>query len=188
MEGQGFQEWRIIEKLDDTRVTTRDRRCALVDPAAYGAAGGRTEVDLFGELAPVLLDPQILTELWMARARGIAAIFEAEGIAVHVTAGPEPDLPDDLEALGYVYGGDLPAVEMSRYRAQREVYNERVETARLALAGDQSGDLADLAIVDMIHARIAADPFVRQGIVSAEIHAIAPRRTIPALDFLRPSA
>lgn len=157
MEGQGFQEWRIIEKLDDTRVTTRDRRCALVDPAAYGAAGGRTEVDLFGELAPVLLDPQILTELWMARARGIAAIFEAEGIAVHVTAGPEPDLPDDLEALGYVYGGDLPAVEVSRYRAQREVYNERVETARLALAGDQSGDLADLAIVDMIHARIAAD-------------------------------
>lgn len=157
LDGHGFQDWRIIEKLDDTRVTTRDRRCALVDPAAYGAAGGRTEVDLFGELAPVLLDPQILTELWMARARGIAAIFEAEGIAVHVTAGPEPDLPDDLEALGYVYGGDLPAGEMSRYRAQREVYNERAETARLALAGDQSADLADLAIVDMIHARIAAD-------------------------------
>lgn len=39
-----------------------------------------------------------------------------------------------------------------------------------------------------LDARIAADPFVRQGIVSAETHAIAPRRTIPALDFLRPSA
>ena len=102
LDGHGFQDWRIIERLDDARVTTRDRRCALVDPQAYGAAGGRTETDLFGELVPVLLDPDILTEVWTRRARGIAAVFEAEGIAVHVTAGPEPELPDDLEALGYV--------------------------------------------------------------------------------------
>ena len=32
------------------------------------------------------------------RAREVALIYEAEGLAVHVTAGPEPDLPDDLEA------------------------------------------------------------------------------------------
>jgi ParB family chromosome partitioning protein len=157
LDGRGFQDWRIIEKLDDSRVTIRDRRCALVDPESYGAAGGRTEADLFGELAPVLLDPDILTDLWLARARGIAAVFEAEGIAVHVTAGPEPDLPDDLEALGYVYGGSLPAEEMSRYRAQREVYNDRAEAVRLALETADRPDVADLAIVDMIHARIAAD-------------------------------
>ncbi len=157
LQGQGFQDWRILEKLDDSRVTIRDRRCALVDPGAYGAAGGRTETDLFGELAPVLLDPEILTDLWMVRARGIAAVLEAEGIAVHVTAGPEPDLPEDLEALGYVYGGSLPAEEMSRYRAQREVYNERAEAVRLALDAGARHDLADLAILDMVHARIAAD-------------------------------
>ncbi len=157
LDGHGFQDWRIIERLDDARVTTRDRRCALVDPQAYGAAGGRTETDLFGELVPVLLDPDILTEVWTRRARGIAAVFEAEGIAVHVTAGPEPELPDDLEALGYVYGGSLPAEEMARYRAQREVYNERVEAARVALEDVERPDAADLAIVDMIHARIAAD-------------------------------
>lgn len=157
LDGHGFQDWRIIERLDDARVTVRDRRCALVDPRAYGAAGGRTEADLFGELVPVLLDPDILTEVWTQRARGIAAVFEAEGIAVHVTAGPEPELPDDLEALGYVYGGALPAEEMARYRAQREVYNARVEAARLALTNIDQPDLADLAIVDMIHARIASD-------------------------------
>lgn len=157
MDGHGFQDWRIIEKLDDSRVTIRDRRCALVDPQTYGAAGGRTEADLFGELAPVLLDPDILTDLWLARARGIAAVFEAEGIAVHLTAGPEPDLPEDLEALGYVYGGSLPAEEMCRYRAQREVYNDRAEAVRLALETADTPDVADLAIVDMIHARIAAD-------------------------------
>ncbi|WP_299838057.1 YciI family protein [uncultured Paracoccus sp.] len=34
-------------------------------------------------------------------------------------------------------------------------------------------------------ARIAADPFVTQGIVSAETHEIDPKRTVPALDFLK---
>ncbi|MDD7973742.1 YciI family protein [Roseinatronobacter alkalisoli] len=33
-------------------------------------------------------------------------------------------------------------------------------------------------------ARIAADPFVVQGIVTAETHEIDTKRTIPALDFL----
>ncbi|AQR60575.1 chromosome partitioning protein ParB [Brevundimonas sp. LM2] len=157
LDGHGFQEWRVSERLDDSRVTTRDRRCALVDPRAYAVAGGRTETDLFGELPPVLLDPDILTDVWTRRARGIAAVIEAEGISVHVTAGPEPELPDDLEALGYVYGGSLPAEEMARYRAQREVFNDRTEKARIALADVEHPDVADLAIVDMIHARIASD-------------------------------
>ncbi|QSF54831.1 ParB N-terminal domain-containing protein [Brevundimonas fontaquae] len=157
LDGQGFQEWRVKERLDDSRVTTRDRRCALVDLRAYADAGGRTETDLFGELPPVLLDPDILTEVWTRRARAIAAVFEAEGIAVHVTAGPEPELPDDLQPLGYVYGGSLPTEEMAGYRAQRDVYNGRVEQARLALEDKDRPDVADLAIVDMIHARLAAD-------------------------------
>ena len=28
LDGHGFQEWRVSERLDDSRVTTRDRRCA----------------------------------------------------------------------------------------------------------------------------------------------------------------
>lgn len=157
LDGHGFQDWRITERLDDSRVTTRDRRCALVDMAAYGEAGGRTEADLFGELAPVLLDPDILTAIWMKRARGIAAIFEAEGIAVHVTVGPEPELPEDLEALGYVYGGRLPSEEMARYRAQRDVFNERTEAARLALAEASDSEVIDATIIAMIRARVASD-------------------------------
>ena len=88
LDGHGFQDWRITERLDEGRVTSRDRRCALVGADSYGEAGGRTEADLFGELAPVLLDPEILTDLWIRRARAIAAVFEAEGIAVQVTPGP----------------------------------------------------------------------------------------------------
>ncbi len=157
LDGHGFQDWRVLERLDDARVTIRDRRCALVDPEAYGKAGGRTETDLFGEMPAVLLDPDILTDVWMVRARGIAAVFEAEGIAVHVTAGPEPDLPDDLEALGYVYGGGLPAETLQRYRAQQSVYNERAETVRDGIVAGEAPDVIDLAIVDMVHAKIAAD-------------------------------
>lgn len=157
LDGHGFQDWRISERIDEARVTLRDRRCALVDPAAYGEAGGRTEIDLFGELAPVLLDPDILTAIWMKRTRSIAAVFEAEGIAVHVTAGPEPELPEDLEALGYVYGGRLPSEEMARYRAQREVFNERMEAARQALAEASDPEVVDAAIVAMIRARVTSD-------------------------------
>ena len=34
-------------------------------------------------------------------------------------------------------------------------------------------------------ARIAADPFVEQGVVAAETHEFDPKRTVAALDFLK---
>ena len=34
-------------------------------------------------------------------------------------------------------------------------------------------------------ARIAADPFVKQGVVVAETHEVDPKRTVAALDFLK---
>lgn len=37
-------------------------------------------------------------------------------------------------------------------------------------------------------ARIAADPFVAQGIVTAETHEIDPKRTVAALDFVKARA
>ncbi|MGV9009976.1 ParB/RepB/Spo0J family partition protein [Brevundimonas sp.] len=155
--GHGFQDWRVQDKLDEGRVTTRDRRCALVDPQTYAEAGGRTETDLFGELPPVLLDPDILTTLWMRRVESIAAHFRGEGLTVHVTAGPEPDLPEGLEALGYVYGRALPAEEMARYRQERDQYAECAEAVRTALAEASPAYFSDLAMIDMIQARIVWD-------------------------------
>jgi len=34
-------------------------------------------------------------------------------------------------------------------------------------------------------ARVATDPFIVQRIVTAEIHEVDPKRTIPALDFMK---
>lgn len=153
LDGHGFADWRVTERLDESRVTTRDPRWALVGPDLYAAAGGRTETDLFGELPPVLLDPDRLTEAWTARAREIAGVLEAEGLEVHVTAGPSPDLPDDLELLGYVHGGTLSAEGMTAWREARDRYDEAAE----AVQGGGLGEDAIDRLLPMIRARIARD-------------------------------
>ena len=157
LDGHGFQDWRVIETLDESRVTARDPRCALVGAERYAAAGGRTETDLFGELAPVLLDPSILTACWMKRAQEVAAAFEAEGLTVHVTTGPAPEAPDDLETLGYVYGGMLPAAEMAVYREARDRFNAVSDAACTVLTETTEAQAVDAALADMIRARLAMD-------------------------------
>jgi ParB family chromosome partitioning protein len=157
LDGHGFQDWRVTEKLDAGRVTARDARYALIGPERYAQAGGRTETDLFGEMAPVLLDPPVLTDVWTKRAREIALVLEAEGLAVHVTAGDDPGLPEDLEVLGYVYGGSLPADEMAVYREKRDAFNAAVEAVEAVLAESTEAGPVDAAVIAMIHARLAMD-------------------------------
>nr|WP_315052713.1 ParB N-terminal domain-containing protein [uncultured Brevundimonas sp.] len=157
LDGHGFADWRITEKLDRSLVTAADPRCGLVSPEAYAAAGGRTETDLFGERAPVLLDPPVLTDLWTARARAVAAVFENEGLAVHVSAGGDPALPDDLETPGYVYGGMLPAAEMAAYREARAEQEAAAERAGAAIAEAADAADIDLALVAMIRAGLVMD-------------------------------
>lgn len=157
LDGHGFQDWRVTEKLDQDHVTARDPRCVLIGPERYAAAGGRTEIDLFDERPPVLLDPAILTDVWTQRAREIALRYEAEGLAVHVTAGPEPELPDDLETLGYVYGDMLPAAEMATYRSLREVFNGSAQEVEAVLAGTTAAEPVDGAIDTMVRAKLAMD-------------------------------
>lgn len=163
LDGHGFQEWRVNERLDVSEVNAGDARCTLIGPERYAAAGGRTESDLFGERAPVLLDPALLTEAWMTRAREIALAFEVEGLTVHVTAGPEPDLPDDLETPGYVYGGMLPATEMAAYRDARSRHEAASEAVAEVLAGTTESDPVDAVLADKIRAKLAMDQIALGG-------------------------
>lgn len=157
LDGHGFQDWRITEKLDEDQVTAGDPRCALVGAERYAAAGGRTVVDLFGERAPVLLDPAILTDVWTRRAREIALVFEAEGLAVHVSAGDALELPDDLEPARYAYGGMLPAAELDAYREAREVFNAAAEAVGERLAETTDPAVVDPLLIAMAKARLAMD-------------------------------
>lgn len=186
LDGHGFQDWRVAEKLDEGRVTTKDARCALIGPERYAEAGGRTETDLFGEMAPVLLDPAILTEVWTKRAREIALVFEAEGLSVHVTAGEPPELSEDLEALGYVYGGMLPAAEMAIYRELGDRYNAVSETVEDVLAAATEAEAVDGAVVAMIRAKLAMDQAGWRGRVVTTLVISPANRTGIALKCYSP--
>ncbi len=157
LDGQGFQDWRIIEKLDDNQIAANDPRCTLVGEDRYGQAGGRTVNDLFGERPPVLLDPSILTEVWIRRAREIVLVFETENLEVHVTAGDSPNLPGDVERLGYIYGGALSAAEMTGYREARDRFHAQGEAVGILLAETTEAAAVDGPLIDLVRARIAMD-------------------------------
>jgi ParB family chromosome partitioning protein len=156
LDGHGLAEWRIQEQLGEGRITDRDPRCGLVTPALYAAEGGRTEVDLFGEMPPVLLDPEALTRAWLKRAPEIAAPFEAEGLTVHLAPGDEGmELPEDLEQLFYAYGGLSDEATLVYHEAR-----DRTHTAAEAVAATEpeAPDAARAASLEtFVRARIAQD-------------------------------
>lgn len=161
LDGHGLQEWRIQEQLGEGRITNRDPRCGLVTPEHYSAEGGRTEIDLFGELPSVLLDPEALTRAWLKRAAEVAAPFEAEGLTVHLSAGdPDsgdhgPDLPDDLEQLYYAYGG-LSDEATLVYREARDRAQAAGEAVAAVEPNADDGDRAEV-LEAFVRARIAQD-------------------------------
>lgn len=173
LEGHGFQEWRLHERLDHDRVTASDPRCRLVEPDRYAAAGGRLEPDLFGERPPVLLDPEVLTIAWIERVRPVAEPFEALGFAVHVSAGEAPECPEGLEAVGWSYGAGLSAEQALAWREAREVHTRTVdEVGDAPTSDDVFGQLEAL-----IRARVARDQAAIGGRVVTTIVLTPSSRT-----------
>jgi len=176
LDGHGFADWRVTEQLDAGRVTASDPRCALAPPERYLAAGGRIETDLFDERPPVLLDPAVLTTLWVARVGAIAAVFEAEGLTVHVTAGDDDlVLPEDLEQPGYVYGGRLPAEEMARYRDAEADHDAAADAVRVRLARGEGGAEDEAALIALVRTRLVQDQIALGGRV-ATVVVLSPAR------------
>lgn len=156
LDGHGLPEWRIQEQLGEGRLTNRDPRCGLVTPEHYAAEGGRTEADLFGELPPVLLDPEALTRAWLKRAAEVAAPFEAEGLTIHLSAGDDGlDLAEDLEQLYYAYGG-LSDEATLVYRAARDRAQAAAEAVAAVEPEAPDNDKAE-GLEGFVRARIAQD-------------------------------
>lgn len=155
LNGFGFQEWRVTERLDAGQVTVHDRRFGFVGAARYAEAGGRIESDLFGERADVILDPDRLHASWTSRAEAIAqALAEGRGWEVVVSVD-EAEIEDDaLEPFGYAYGMGLAAEDMAAWREATAA----VEAAREPLSDrDLSDPEADADIAAFLAARLAAD-------------------------------
>lgn len=155
LNGFGFQEWRVTERLDQGQVTTHDRRYGLVGAARYAEAGGRLESDLFGERADVILDPDRLQAAWTGRAEAFAqALADGRGWEVAVSVD-EAEIEDEtLEPFGYAYGLELEAEDAAAWRAAAAA----AETARRAVAGrDLADPETEADIAAFLSARIAAD-------------------------------
>jgi ParB family chromosome partitioning protein len=155
LNGFGFQEWRVNERLDAGAVTVRDRRFGFVGAARYAEAGGRVEADLFGERADVLLDPGRLQAAWTARAQVLAQVLSAGHDWQVVVAVDEAEIDDGvLEPFGYAYGLGLGAEELSAWRAAAAA----AETAQATLSDrDLAAPETEADVVAFLAARIAAD-------------------------------
>lgn len=158
--GHGFAEWQVNERLDAGCVTTRDRRFALVGPRRYAAAGGRMEGDLFGERADVLLDAEILQALWTERAQTLTEALAAEGLAVQVSAAPDPDPHEGLEPFGHAWGVGLDEAQLEHWRERRTA----AQACAAALGHtDLSADEAAEPLGAFLRARLAADQAAEPG-------------------------
>jgi ParB family chromosome partitioning protein len=173
LQGFGFQEWRVTERLDAGSVTASDRRFALVGPERYAAAGGRTEADLFGERPDVLLDPDLLQALWTERAQSLVAGLGSEQL--RVTLGAEADFDDPaLEPFGYADGLALDGPAREAWQASRAA----AQAAAAALADAELWRTdQDAAIGAFLAVKIAADQAGAPGRALSHAHVFADRRT-----------
>lgn len=180
-----FHDYHLQQVVSEGQVTTQDPRLVLAGLARYGAAGGRVESDLFGELPDRLLDPEILQDLWRARIQPVVDAFKAEGLAVYIGRDGGFRAPDGYEHLPYVHAGAL-AEDVKRRRA------EALRAAEIAAHGlDQealASDDAPARLIPVLQAQrtAASAPLVRQEI-GAVILAPDGRLGLQAVYFATPA-
>ncbi|WP_068875131.1 MULTISPECIES: ParB/RepB/Spo0J family partition protein [unclassified Phenylobacterium] len=154
LNGFGFQEWRITDRLDAGQVTIRDRRFKLVGADRYVAAGGRIETDLFAERPDVVLDPEVPQAAWLARAETLASGLLSNAVQVLVAVAPSEITDPDLEAFGDAYGMGLDAEALSAWDQAQDA----AQDAASALHDrDLSDEAADPDIAAFLEAKLAAD-------------------------------
>ncbi|MBI1200356.1 MAG: chromosome partitioning protein ParB [Phenylobacterium sp.] len=154
LNGFGFPEWRITDRLDAGQVTVRDRRFRLVGAARYAAAGGRVESDLFGERPDVVLDPAILQDAWTARAATLAEGLGGAGVTVQVEVAPSEVEDPDLTPFGEAYGLGLDAEALAAWDAAQEAQAEAAEALEDL---DWASEAADPALGAWLAAKLAAE-------------------------------
>jgi len=150
LNGMGFQEWRITDRLDAGQVTTRDRRFRLVGPDRYAAAGGRIDSDLFGERPDVLLDPEILQSAWIARAEALSRDL---GVEVRVSVAC-PEIDDaELEPFGTLYGLGLDSERLTAWDRAQDAERDAAQPLENA---DWASEALDAAFGVYLAAKLAS--------------------------------
>lgn len=145
-----FFEGALQSLVTGARVTTEDPRFALVGEAAYAAAGGRLEADLFGELPAQVLDPELLDEVWRAEATRRANALAEAGLTLLFARERGYAAPEGLAPAPFVYWGGLTEAQ----RALFEAAQARIEATEAALDQAPTAD-RDEALAELMRARLA---------------------------------
>jgi ParB family chromosome partitioning protein len=146
-----FQDYQLSNRVERNRTDVNDTRFALVGMARYTAAGGRVESDLFGELPDILLDPEMLSELWRGRAEPIVQAFQTAGLSVFIGGEKGFRAPDGFFNLPYVYQPDLTEETKVAYKdAQQHAAIMTADLRETDLSGEDAADTVMLAL----HARM----------------------------------
>lgn len=140
----------IRNALRPQAVPVNDRRAVFVGIDLYSASGGRIQADLFSD-STVLLDPDILDDLFARRLEEVRAEIAAEGWAkVAAFAEPWPNHEVMLKAGERLrrHAVDLPPGDQAEYDALSDAAEDReltdAELRRLdELEDRQRGDYSD---------------------------------------------
>lgn len=168
-----FSDYHIEDLVQRGRVTVHDPRFVLVGPARYAGAGGRLDVDLFGELPDTLLDPDLLTRLWRARAEALSAGLVEKDVTVLFGEDGGYRPPEGLYPTPFVMVDELPP----EARAAFEAAQARIQAAHERLTTGGAEDPNDADIADLLLARLeAARAKLLTGTIDAVI--LSPREGV----------
>nr|WP_295113337.1 ParB/RepB/Spo0J family partition protein [uncultured Caulobacter sp.] len=152
-----FQDYQLRNIVETGRVTKEDHRFSLVGEARYLAAGGRLDIDLFGELPDRVLDPDILEQVWRERLGPLVAKMQERGLTVFVGPDAGYRAPDDFESLPYVIHATLPEAQRTARLEARDAVDEKLAALRdVGLAADGALEAIDEVLVArQAHAAVA---------------------------------
>lgn len=161
-----FHDYQLQQLVAQDQVDAQDARLVLVGLGRYGAAGGRIESDLFGELPDRLLDPHTLQDQWRARVELIVEALKAAGLAVYIGRDGGFRAPDGFERLPYVYPGDLSEAAKTQ-RAQALLEAEAI--AQTLEAEGPAAEEAPARLLELLEAQKSA---AAAGLTRQEIGAV----------------
>jgi ParB family chromosome partitioning protein len=151
--GGWFNEAALRAQVTGGRVTVEDPRFALVSEAAYVAVGGRLDVDLFGELAAEVLDPDRLEDLWRTAAARIGQGLAAEGLELFLARERGFRAPDGLDHLPFVHWGSLDDDAQAAFGAAQGVVETALEALEAAAADADADAERDALFAEVLRAR-----------------------------------
>jgi ParB family chromosome partitioning protein len=91
----------VRQRVNGAVVTVGDARVRLATLAAYKAAGGRIESDLFGEMPDLLLDQAVLQQVWDEKVAPLVDHLKAAGLEVFFDIYPH-FAPEGFETLPHL--------------------------------------------------------------------------------------